>query len=93
MSTDSNSILFPSANTGGPGISQSDILVINKTDLAPYVGASLEVMERDAAMMRDGGPVVFAAVKHDVGVDEVVKLVLEARTGAGADHAGKPLKR
>lgn len=43
---------------GGPGISQSDLLVINKTDLAPYVGASLEVMDRDAKLMRGDGPTV-----------------------------------
>lgn len=74
---------------GGPGISQSDILVINKTDLAPHVGASLEVMDRDAAKMRDGGPTVFTSVRNDEGVDAVVDLILAARkhafeiTGAG----------
>ena len=47
---------------GGPAITKSDILVINKTDLAPYVGASLDVMERDAARMRAGRPFVFAPV-------------------------------
>ena len=46
---------------GGPGVSQSDLLVINKTDLAPHVGASLEVMRRDAATMRDGGPTLFTS--------------------------------
>ncbi|MBK7864600.1 MAG: urease accessory protein UreG [Archangiaceae bacterium] len=58
---------------GGPGITQSDLLVINKTDLAPLVGASLEVMERDAKKMRGEGPTVFAQVTHDVGVDDIVK--------------------
>jgi urease accessory protein len=53
---------------GGPGITQSDLLVINKTDLAPLVGADLAVMERDSVKMRDGGPFVFAQVKHGAGV-------------------------
>jgi len=63
---------------GGPGITQSDLLVVNKTDLAPLVGASLEVMERDAARMRQGGPVVFAQVKHGVGVEAIARQVLAA---------------
>ena len=57
---------------GGPALTRSDILVINKTDLAPYVGASLEVMDRDATKMREGRPFVFAAIRHDEGVDEVL---------------------
>ena len=57
---------------GGPALTRSDILVINKTDLAPHVGASLEVMDRDATRMRDGRPFVFAAIRHDTGVDEVL---------------------
>ena len=60
---------------GGPAITKSDILVINKTDLAPYVGASLEVMERDATRMRAGKPFVFAQVKHGEGVEEIVSLL------------------
>ncbi len=60
---------------GGPAITKSDILVINKTDLAPHVGASLEVMERDATRMRAGKPFVFAQVKHGEGVDEIVSLL------------------
>nr|POE50486.1 urease accessory protein g [Quercus suber] len=52
--------------------------VINKTDLAPAVGADLTVMERDALRMRDGGPFVFAQVKHGVGVEEIVNHVLQA---------------
>lgn len=63
---------------GGPGITQSDILVINKTDLADLVGASLEVMKRDANLVRNGGPVVFAQVKHGVGVEDIVERILEA---------------
>jgi len=57
---------------GGPALTRSDILVINKTDLAPHVGASLEVMDRDATKMREGRPFVFAAVRHDTGVDDVL---------------------
>ncbi|WP_439123185.1 urease accessory protein UreG [Marivita sp.] len=57
---------------GGPALTRSDILVINKTDLAPHVGASLEVMDRDATRMREGRPFVFAAIRHDQGVDDVL---------------------
>jgi urease accessory protein len=60
---------------GGPAIRRSDILVINKTDLAPYVGASLAVMERDATRMREGRPFVFASLRHGKGVEEIVALV------------------
>lgn len=74
---------------GGPGISQSSLLVINKTDLAPHVGASLDVMDRDARMMRDGGPFVFTSVRLDEGVDAVVKHILEAWEGSGAKKARK----
>lgn len=63
---------------GGPGITQADLLVINKTDLAPAVGADLAVMERDALRMREGGPFVFAQVKHGVGVEEIVNHILQA---------------
>ncbi len=61
---------------GGPGITQSDLLVINKTDLAPHVGASLDVMDRDARKMRGDGPFVFAQVTHGVGVADISKHVL-----------------
>jgi urease accessory protein len=60
---------------GGPGITQSDLLVINKTDLAPHVGADLAVMDRDARKMRGE---VFAQVKHGGGVDEIIALILDA---------------
>ncbi|KAL9938869.1 hypothetical protein V8E36_002588 [Tilletia maclaganii] len=76
---------------GGPGVSQSDLLVVNKIDLAPHVGADLDVMRRDADKMRDGGPVVFAAVKHGDGVDDVIQHILQARKEAGAENAGKKL--
>ncbi|WP_229402311.1 urease accessory protein UreG [Micromonospora okii] len=59
----------------GPGISKSDILVINKTDLAPYVDADLDVMARDAEAMRGGKPFVFTNCKTGEGVDDLVALV------------------
>jgi len=61
----------------GPGITQSDILVINKTDLAPYVGASLEVMERDSRMMRGKKPFMFTNCKTNEGIPELVQLIRE----------------
>src|SRR4051812_31577956 len=67
---------------GGPGITQSDLLVINKTDLAPHVGADLSVMGRDARRMRGDGPTVFAQVTHGVGMDTIAGHVLEARRRA-----------
>jgi urease accessory protein len=67
---------------GGPGITQSDLLIINKTDLAPHVGADLGVMARDAAAMRGEGPTVFAQVTNGVGVEEVAETVLTARRQA-----------
>jgi urease accessory protein len=63
---------------GGPGITQSDLLVVNKTDLAAAVGADLEVMRRDAQAMRGEGPVVFAQVKHGVGIEEIAHHLLHA---------------
>jgi urease accessory protein len=63
---------------GGPGITQSDLLVINKTDLAPHVGADLDVMARDAAKMRGSGPTVFAQCTRGVGVDAIIEQVLAA---------------
>jgi len=67
---------------GGPGITQSDLLVINKTDLAAAVGADLQVMERDARAMRGPGPFVFAQVKHGIGVDEIISHIFSARQAA-----------
>jgi urease accessory protein len=61
---------------GGPGITKSDLLVINKIDLAPHVGASLEVMERDARRMRGEKPFVFTNLKLGTGLDEVASFVI-----------------
>lgn len=61
----------------GPGISQSDILIINKTDLAPYVGASLKVMDDDSRMMRGKKPFVFTNCKTNEGIPELVRLIRE----------------
>lgn len=67
---------------GGPGITRSDLLIVNKTDLAPHVGASLDVMRRDAARMRGERPVVFAELKHGGSVTEIVAAI-EAMGGLG----------
>jgi len=63
---------------GGPGITQSDLLIINKTDLASAVGADLAVMDRDARKMRGQGPTVFAQVKAGVGIDVIIAHILAA---------------
>jgi len=60
---------------GGPGITKSDLLVINKTDLAPYVGASLEVMDRDARKMRGDRPFIFSNLKTGDGVQEIIAII------------------
>jgi urease accessory protein len=57
---------------GGPGITRSDLLVINKIDLAPYVNANLEIMEHDARRMRGGNPFVFTNLMHDTGVQNII---------------------
>ncbi|GLQ32618.1 urease accessory protein UreG [Litoribrevibacter albus] len=62
---------------GGPGITKSDLLIINKTDLAPIVGASLEVMDRDAKKMRGDRPFVFSNLKSGQGVKEIVRFIIE----------------
>ena len=75
---------------GGPGITRSDLLVINKTDLAPHVGADLGVMAADAGKMRGVGPTVFACIKHGDGVEEIASHIQAARIQATgtqpADH-------
>jgi urease accessory protein len=60
---------------GGPGIMKSDLLVINKIDLAPHVGASLEVMDRDARAMRGERPFVFSNLKEGRGLDDIVSFI------------------
>lgn len=73
---------------GGPGITQSDLLVINKTDLASLIGADLGVMERDSKKMRGNGPFVFAQVKNGVGVDAIIDHILHAWQHAmGVEHS------
>ena len=62
---------------GGPGITRSDLLVINKIDLAPYVGASLEVMESDTRRMRGDKPFVFTNLKDDTGLDTVIDFIVD----------------
>ena len=62
---------------GGPGIMRSDLLVINKIDLAPYVGASLEIMERDSRKMRGERPFIFTNLREDVGLDAVIEWLEE----------------
>lgn len=71
---------------GGPGIMKSDLLIINKIDLAPHVGASLEVMDRDARKMRGARPFVFTNLKTGVGLDAVIEFILrEGLLDAAAD--------
>ena len=61
---------------GGPGITRSDLLVINKIDLAPLVGANLEVMDRDARKMRGQRPFLFSNLKENKGVDDIAAFVV-----------------
>lgn len=63
---------------GGPGITRSDLLVINKIDLAPYVGADLSVMDRDARRMRGERPFIFANIRAGIGVDQISAFIIEA---------------
>jgi urease accessory protein len=73
---------------GGPGVTTSDLLVINKTDLAPLVGASLEVMDRDAAAVRQGRPVIFSSLRDDPQAGAVTEWVLDALAGQSVAAAG-----
>lgn len=74
---------------GGPGITQADLLVINKTELAEAVGADLTVMGRDTTRMRGEGPFVFAQVKNGVGIEEIATHILRAWKAA----TGNPIKK
>jgi urease accessory protein len=60
---------------GGPGITKSDLLVINKIDLAPYVGADLAVMDRDARKMRGDRPFIFTNLKQQIGLEEIIQFI------------------
>jgi urease accessory protein len=62
---------------GGPGITKSDLLIINKTDLAPMVGASLEVMDRDAKKMRGDKPFVFSNLKVNDGLQTIIDFIIK----------------
>ncbi|WP_439577017.1 urease accessory protein UreG [Elioraea sp.] len=72
---------------GGPGITRSDLLVINKIDLAPLVGADLSVMDRDARRMRGARPFLFTNLKENQGVDEIAGFILDAGGIAPASRA------
>jgi urease accessory protein len=75
---------------GGPGIMKSDLLIINKIDLAPHVGASLEVMDRDARRMRGERPFVFTNLKTGQGVDNVIDFILDKGMLRGKDRLSAP---
>jgi urease accessory protein len=77
---------------GGPGITQSDLLIVNKTDLAEAVGSDIEIMRRDSLKMRGTGPTLFCQVKNDVGVKEVKDMILRAYQ-AGAEASTNVKKR
>ena len=62
---------------GGPGITKSDLLVINKIDLAPHVGASLDVMEKDAQKMRGDKPFVFSNLKNGIGIEQIENFIIK----------------
>jgi urease accessory protein len=78
---------------GGPGITQSDLLVINKIDLAPYVGASLDLMRVDADRMRQGGPTIFARARDGHGLDAIIAQIFAAWSEADGPLAQATLVR
>jgi len=75
---------------GGPGITRSDLLIINKIDLAPYVGASLEVMDRDAKKMRGERPFIFTNLKTGQGLDAVIDFIIRQGMLESRDKAAQP---
>lgn len=75
---------------GGPGITKSDLLIINKTDLAPIVGASLEVMDNDTKRMRGEKPFVFSNLKNAEGLTDIIQFII--REGMLAEHSLPPIK-
>lgn len=72
---------------GGPGITKSDLLVVNKIDLAPYVGADLDIMEFDTKRMRPNKPFVMANIKHGNGLDEVIRFIEDKGLFLDQQHA------
>ena len=77
---------------GGPGITRSDLLVINKIDLAPLVGASLEIMDRDARKMRGARPFLFTNLKENKGVAEIARFIVESGGLGGTDAAAHTVR-
>jgi len=77
---------------GGPGITRSDLLVINKIDLAPYVGASLDVMDRDARRMRGERPYVFTNLRAGEGIDDIVSFIVREGMLANRDDTQEPVR-
>ena len=74
---------------GGPALTRSDLLLINKTDLAPYVGVDLELMDSDAKKMRNGRPYIFADVRTQKNVDKIVDWIKHNMLLEGAEPAGE----
>lgn len=77
----------------GPGITDSDLLVVNKTDLAPFARASLAAMKRDGDIVRQGAPIVFARCRQGLGVDKIASHILVARQAAISARAGHQSRR
>ncbi len=77
---------------GGPGITQSDLLIVNKTDLAELVGANIEIMDRDAKLMRGSGPTIFAQVKNGVGIEGIITNLRDALSVAMVEPGPKEVK-
>ena len=75
---------------GGPGITRSDLLVVNKTDLAPHVGADLDVMQRDCARVRGARPYVFTNLKSGSGVDVIVAFIMSRGGLCSVSRGGTP---